>query len=153
MGVLVMDLEKEQKEYEKDLYLALEKELTNTFTDCFDREGLQKGSINLSLKSTRDDILNHIPENEAEYDFLNKNYERILSKVQKIYENDERAKQKYLEIELQKQLAEQQKEAEKDAKFERNIKIIGSIFKWALIIIFAPIVLLFIFISMCAKNK
>ena len=50
-------------------------------------------------------------------------------------------------------LLEQQIQEEKDLKFENGMKIFFNILKWIAIIIFAPIVLLFIFISMCAKGK
>ena len=64
-----------------------------------------------------------------------------------------KAKQEIQNMILQEQLKQQQIENEKDAKFENGVKIFFDILKWICIIIFAPIVLLFIFISMCAKGK
>lgn len=144
---------KTEKEYEKDLKIAVENDLISTMKGYFEREPFQNACINLQLASTRQEILNNVSESEFERNWIDKNYERIYNKVRKIYENDMKAKQQIQNMILQKQLEEQQIQDEKDAKFEIGIKIFFSILKWIAIIIFAPIVLLFIFISMCAKGK
>ena len=63
--------------------------------------------------------MQHIPESEKEFDFLDNNYERILNKVKKQYENDQKAKAYFLteqlkEVQKQKEIekAEQQKKQE-----------------------------------------
>lgn len=144
---------KTQKEYEKDLKIAVENDLISTMKGYFEREPFQNACINLSLASTRQEILDNVPESEFERNWVDKNYERIFNKVKKIYENDMKAKQEIQNMILQEQLKQQQIEDEKDAKFENGVKIFFNILKWICIIIFAPIVLLFIFISMCAKGK
>lgn len=145
--------EKTQKEYERDLKIAVENDLISTMKGYFEREPFQNACINLSLASTRQEILDNVPESEFERNWIDKNYERIFNKVKKIYENDMKAKQEIQNMILQEQLKQQQIENEKDAKFENGVKIFFDILKWICIIIFAPIVLLFIFISMCAKGK
>lgn len=144
---------KTQKEYERDLKIAVENDLISTMKGYFEREPFQNACINLSLASTRQEILDNVPESEFERNWIDKNYERIFNKVKKIYENDMKAKQEIQNMILQEQLKQQQIENEKDAKFENGVKIFFDILKWICIIIFAPIVLLFIFISMCAKGK
>ena len=144
---------KTQKEYERDLKIAVENDLISTMKGYFEREPFQNACINLSLASTRQEILDNVPESEFERNWVDKNYERIFNKVKKIYENDMKAKQEIQNMILQEQLKQQQIEDEKDAKFENGVKIFFNILKWICIIIFAPIVLLFIFISMCAKGK
>lgn len=144
---------KTQKEYEKDLAKAVEHDCIECMKRNFEKEGFTNACINLQLVKTRQDIIKNVAESEVERQYLDDNYERIFNKVRKIYQNDEKAKQQIQEIILRKQLEEQQIQEEKDARFENGVKIFFNILKWIAIIIFAPIVLLFIFISMCAKNK
>lgn len=155
---------KTKKEYERGLKEAIENDLIDTMKWYFENEPFQNACINLKLTSTRNEILKNVAENEIEARWVDKNYERIFNKVKKIYENDMKAKQEIKlildkkealeqeETELKEQL-QQLKEAEQDAKFENGIKIFFNIIKWIFIIIFAPIVLLFIFIYMCAKDR
>lgn len=144
---------KTQKEYEKDLAKAVEHDCIECMKRNFEKEGFTNACINLQLVKTRQDIIKNVAESEVERQYLDDNYERIFNKVRKIYQNDEKAKQQIQEIILRKQLEEQQIQEEKDARFENGVKIFFNILKWIAIIIFAPIALLFLFISMCAKNK
>lgn len=132
---------------------SAKEELERCFCNSFEKYGTQTAILGLSLKNTRDDILSHIPESRIEYDYLNENYEKILNKIKKIYTNDEKAKMQLQQIEIQKQIEQEQLQREKDEKFERTCNAIGSILKWTLIIIFAPIILLFMFIAGLAKGK
>lgn len=96
-----------QKQYEKDLLLAVENDLKSTFMHCFERDGVKNGYVLLTLKSTRDDIIQNVGENTFERNFIDNNYEKILTKVKKIYENDEKSKEyleqlKYVEDETEK---------------------------------------------------
>lgn len=112
--------EKQQKrEYERDLAKAVEKDCVQCMRRCFDREGYQKAFYHLQLSKTRNDILQHIPESQKEYDYLDNNYEKILNRVKKQYENDQKAKAYFLteqlkEVQKQKEIkeAEQQKKQE-----------------------------------------
>lgn len=65
----------------RDNYLTVLEEVQNCFRRCFQREGLELGYTNLSLKSTRDEILQNIPENTVERFYLDNNYEKILNDV------------------------------------------------------------------------
>lgn len=142
-----------QKAYERDLKKALEYDCIDCMKRDFEKEGFYNACINLQLATTRQAIIDNLGENEIEKRYLDNNYEKIFNKVKKIYANDEKAKQQIQQIEIQKQFEEKQKQEEQDAKFENGVKIFFNILKWVCIIIFAPIVLLFIFISMCAKGK
>lgn len=135
----IADKENKQRSFIK----SAEEELERCFCNSFEKYGTQTAILGLSLKSTRDDILAHIPENRIEYDYLNENYEKILNKIKKIYTNDEKAKMQLQQLEIQKQ----------GEKFERTCNAIGSILKWSLIIVFAPVILLFMFIAGLAKGK
>lgn len=143
----------DKKNKQRSSVQSATEELERCFCNSFEKYGAQTAILGLSLKSTRDDILAHIPESRIEYDYLNENYEKILNKIKKIYINDEKAKMQLQEIEIQKKIEQEQLQREKDEKFERTCNAIGSILKWSLIIIFAPIILLFMFISGLSKGK
>ena len=123
---------KTKKEYERDLKKAVEEDVTRTFCQCFERDGVEMGYINLTLKTTREKILANVHENDAEWHYLNENYEKILNKVKKIYINDENAKQKLLQMQLQEQQFTQNQD-------EKKQEIIANIIFNLLQIIFSPI--------------
>lgn len=120
-----------QKEYERGLLKAVENDLITTFSRSFENEGLEDAYMHLRLKQTRDEILDHVPENDAEWHFVNDNYEKILEKVKKIYKNDFEAKKelkdKYGHLmrdeESQKWIDEMNREAEKNQR-EANREVI-----------------------------
>lgn len=133
--------EKQQKrEYEKDITKAVEKDCVQCMRRCFEREGCQKAFYHLQLTETRNDILQHISESEKEFDFLDNNYERILNKVKKQYENDQKAKNYFLteqlkEVKKQKEIeeAEQQKKQEAKNIFFNLIVFLAYAFLFGLI--------------------
>ena len=141
-----------KKQYEKDLKLAVENDLKNCFYNCFEREGLEKGLINLSLKVTRDEIIQNVGENEIERNYIDNNYEKILNKVKKVYENDQKAKNTILTYQLQQQQIKKQDQEKKNQKYMTIFNIIGSILKWICIILFGGIYLIFKFISDLSKK-
>lgn len=99
--------EKQQKrEYERDLTKAVEKDCIQCMRRCFEREGYQEAFYHLQLSETRNDILQHIPESQQEFDYLDNNYERILNKVKKQYKNDLNAKNELLTQQLKQELEE-----------------------------------------------
>ena len=118
MGVLAMEKEKikNQKEYERDLKIAVENDCINCMKRDFEKEGYTNACINLQLATTRQDILEHVPENEFERNYLDKNYERIFNKVQKIYKNDEKAKVQLQQLIMERSIEEQQNQQEKVKK-------------------------------------
>lgn len=151
--------EKEQKQYEKDLKIAVENDLKNCFMNCFEREGLQKGYINLRLLSTRKEIIENVGENFAERQYIDENYEKILSKVKQIYENDQKAKSEYMQLQLLEEQQKQQEEEQKQQEKEQNKNIILNILcylvqgiKWLFIILFGGIYLIFKFIYELANK-
>ena len=127
---------KTQKEYERDLKIAVENDCINCMKRDFEKEGYTNACINLQLAKTRQDIIENVAESEIERQYLDNNYERIFNKVKRIYENDEKAKKGYLELETQKQLEEIQKQEEK--KQEHN-SIIIAIFAFIFILVMSII--------------
>ena len=133
--------EKQQKrEYERDITKAVEKDCIQCMRRCFEREGCQKAFFHLQLVETRNDILQHIPESEKEFDFLDNNYERILNKVKKQYENDQKAKTYFLteqlkEVQKKKEVEEagQQKKQETKNIFFNLIVFLAYAFIFGLI--------------------
>ena len=133
--------EKQQKkEFEKDLTKAVEKDCIECMQRCFEREGYQQAFYHLQLSETRKDILQHIPESTIEFDYLNNNYERILNKVKKQYENDQKAKAYFLteqlkEIQKQKEIeeAEQQKKQETKNIFFNLVVFLAYAFMFGII--------------------
>lgn len=120
---LVKEEKQQKKEYERDLKKAVENDCIQCMKRCFEREGYQRALYHLQLVETRNDILQHIPESEEELNYLDINYEKILNKVKKIYQNDQKAKA-YLLTEQLKRVKEQKEieEAEKQKKQEtKNI--------------------------------
>lgn len=114
--------EKQQKrEYERDITKAVEKDCIQCMRRCFEREGYQKAFYHLQLVETRNDILQHVSESQQEYDYLDNNYEKILNKVKKQYENDQKAKAYFLTEQLkkvQKQKEMQEAEVQKQKEIE-----------------------------------
>ena len=133
--------EKQQKrEYERDIVKAVEKDCIHCMRRCFEREGCQKAFYHLQLAETRNDILQNIPESEKEFDYLDSNYEKILNKVKKQYENDQKAKAYFLteqlkEVQKQKEIkeAEQQKKEETKNIFFNIIVFLAYAFMFGVI--------------------
>ena len=142
-----------KKQYERDLKIAVENDLKRCFYNCFENEGLEKGLIHLSLKITRDKIIQNVGENEIERNYIDNNYEKILNKVKKVYENDQKAKSIILSYQLQQQQIEEQEQEKKSQKWITIFNIIGNIFKWFFIILFGGIYLIFKFVSDLAKGR
>ena len=129
-----------KREYERDIIKAVENDCIRCMEKCFEREGHQKAFYHLQLLETRDDILNHIPESDFEYHYLKENYEKILNKVKKQYENDQKAKNYFLteqlkEVQRQKEIekAEQQKKQETKNIFFNLIVFFAYAFIFGLI--------------------
>lgn len=115
-----------QKEYERDINKAIEKDLRNAFIKVFEKYGTEKAMLFLNLKAVRDDILSKVPESELEFDFAAKNYYKILKQVQEIYVKDHNAKK----------IIEQQQEEKSNSIFNIICFIITlpfKILKWILL--------------------
>ena len=146
---------KTQKEYEKDLKIALENDLYDSIDRVFERTLSENGTNETTLElalleyykaDVRTACINEFGTNEIEKRYLDKIYDKTLKRVYNKWKNHVQ----YYQIQ---ETTKQQKQEEQDAKFENGVKIFFNILKWICIIIFAPIVLLFIFISMCAKDR
>jgi hypothetical protein len=116
--------EKQQKrEYERDITKTVERDCIQCMKRCFDREGYQKAFYHLQLVETRKEILQHIPESEVESEYLDYNYERILNKVKKQYENDQKAKNYFLTEQLKEAQKQKEKEEAKQQKKQETKNI------------------------------
>lgn len=147
---------------EKDLLLASAEEMKNSidtvFEKVFEQNGINETSLEVTLLqyynvNTRNNYIKEFGKNTAQRNYLEKNYDKILKQVYNKWKKHVEYYKLQENIEQQKELEKQLQQELKDAKFERNVKIFFNILKWICIIIFAPIVLLFIFISMCAKDR
>lgn len=151
--------EKEKKQYEKDLLIACKNDLTEfmnrIFEECLNDNGVDKTTLDIILLKfydieTRNKCIAEYAKTIQEQDYLNQEYDKILHNVFKKWQNHV----KYVETYGASQEALRQKEERKKGeKFERTCNAIGSILKWSLIVIFAPIILLFMFIAGLAKGK
>lgn len=146
---------KTQKEYERDLKKAVEHDCIECMRRDIEKEGFTNACINLQLITTRQAILENVPESEFERQYLDDNYERIFNKVKKIYANNEKAR-----IQAEQLKAQQEEEARKNTmayKVLATLGIIGLIIlfilKWALIFGVGACVFVFILICMCAKDR
>lgn len=146
---------KTQKEYERDLKKAVEHDCIECMKRDFEKEGFTNACINLQLITTRQAILENVPESEFERQYLDDNYESIFNKVKKIYANNEKAR-----IQAEQLKAQQEEEARKNTtayKVLATLGIIGLIIllilKWTLILGIGICIFVFILICMCAKGK
>lgn len=146
---------KMQKEYERDLKKAVEHDCIECMKRDFEKEGFYNACINLQLVTTRQAILENVPESELERQYLDDNYERIFNKVKKIYTNNEKAR-----IQVEQLKAQQEEEARKNTtayKVLATLGVIGLIvlliLKWAVILGIGACIFIFILICMCAKDK
>lgn len=128
------EIEKEQKEYEKGLIIACENDLKNSFDKMFnDNKHNTKIEIQTTLSilqkiDTRNAYLKEFGKSGViVYDYLNENYEKILNKVYKKWENNiksiEFKKNIQQKIEANKSNQEQQKEQKKIAIYKLLINI------------------------------
>lgn len=128
------EIKEEQKEYEKGLFIACENDLKNSFDKMFANNGHNtKLEIQITLSvlqrvETRNAYLNEFGKaGVLIYDYLDENYEKILNKVYKKWENNiksiEFEKNIQQKIEESKKNQEQQKEQKKIAMYKLLINI------------------------------
>ena len=146
---------KTQKEYERGLKKAVEHDCIECMRRDFEKEGFTNACINLQLVTTRQAILENIPESELERQYLDDNYERIFNKVKKIYANNEKAK-----MQAEQLKAQQEEQARKNTAVYKVLAVLGVIgliilliLKWALIFGVGACIFVFILICMCAKDR
>lgn len=140
------EVKQNQKEYERDLKKAVEMDCISTMSRVFERDGVKNAYINLRLKSTRDEILKHVAENEIELQYLDNNYEKILEKVKKRFVNDEKAKQEYIANQLLSEVKQQQEKQITDNKIDTILSVIGKF----IIAVFSCAIWLILLFFICA---
>lgn len=85
---------KKEKEYEKDIFLAVENDVREYFFHYFeDKQDIEKAFCELSLLKIRDLILREKTHTALEGHYLDKNYEKILNSVYNIVKNDRKAQE------------------------------------------------------------
>lgn len=153
--------EKERKQYEKDLLLACQNDVKESMNRVFETcvgTSIDETVLDIALYkfydiNTRNEYISTFGKSTIERNYIDKIYDKTLKQVYNKWKNQIKYNQMQEVIKNKDKLLEQQIQEEQDEKFERNVRIFFNILKWICIIIFAPIVLLFIFISMCAKGK
>lgn len=151
-----------KKLIEKDKLIACKNSMLNSFDRIFERAFRENGTNETVLQITllqfynvenRNSYIAEFGKNTIERDYLEEVYDKTLKTVYNKWKKHVEYYKLQENIEQQEELKKQLQQELVDEKFERNVKIFFSILKWICIIIFAPIVLLFIFVYMCAKDK
>lgn len=93
-----------KKEYERDIKKAIENDFIIELKNYINKNGYEKAKNDLYLLEVRTNLIDKFTKNDFEYDFLNNDYEKIINKVKKIYENDQNAKNKILTQQLKEEL-------------------------------------------------
>lgn len=159
-----------EKEYRKENKKVIEKDALiackNSMQDSMDRvfekvlkdNGADETTLQIALLQfykidNRNAYINEFGKTTVQHDYLNEVYDKTLKTVYNKWKKHVEYCQFQDNIKQQEELKKQLEQELQDEKFERNVKTVFSILKTIAIIILAPIVLLFIFISMCAKDK
>ena len=148
----------ELKQYEKDILTACKRELKEKFEKEFELQGLKAKYFFYKIEN-RNNIVKSIAETQLQADFLETNYNKVLNEVIKKYElqeeyNEERNREIAAEqIEkLRPQWEEERKKQERHENAITFLKLLWTIIKWILIILFGWIYLLFKFICALADR-
>ncbi len=136
-----------------DNNLECKKQLKEIFEKSFQEKGLNSKYDFYNI-NTRNNIIKRISQSDEELDWLEENYNDILSTVIKKYELNEQYKRHQQNEELKKQvekmepvLEKQRKDKEKEERFFNTIEIL---FGHPFIILFIVIICLLIWIFMGA---
>lgn len=146
--------EQNKKQYEKDLLIACEEDLKNcidrVFQKSLEENGYNETTLDVVLMqyynvNTRNACISEFGKTTEERNHLEKIYDKKLKEIYNKWENHV----KYCQAKI---FSEQNKQT----KINKIININNSILKflkWALIIIFIPIFILFKFLYDCSKDK
>lgn len=154
--------QKNKKEIEKDLLMACKNNMQDSFDRVFKRAFNENGANETTLQITllqfykvenRNAYIAEFGKTTVQHDYLNEIYDKTLKNIYNKWKKHIEYCQFQENIKQQEELKKQLEQELQNGKFERNIMIFFTVLKWICIVIFAPIVLLFIFISMCAKGK
>ena len=147
--------EQNKKQYEKDLLIACEEDLKSSMDRVFQKVLEENGYDQITLDvvlmqyynvKTRNAYISEFGKTTEERNYLEKIYDKKLKETYNKWKNHI----KYCQIE------NFSKEQNKQSKLDKIININNSvlkILKWALIIIFIPIFILFKFLCDCSKDK
>ena len=147
--------EQNKKQYEKDLLIACEEDLKSSMDRVFQKVLEENGYNQITLDvilmqyynvDTRNAYISEFGKTTEERNRLEKIYDKRLKETYNKWKNHI----KYCQI---KNFS---KEQNKQSKLDKIININNSvlkILKWALIIIFIPIFILFKFLYDCSKDK
>ena len=155
--------EKEKKQYEKDLLIACQNDVKNSMDRVFQRcveNSTDEINLNLALYkfydiNIRNEYITTFGKTTLERDYIDKIYDKTLKQVHNKWA-------KHVENNKIQEFLRQEKEDNEIQKstIYRILSILGItgfilffILKWALIIGIVGCILVFIFISMCAKDK
>lgn len=150
------EIEKEQKDFEKGLIIACENDLKNSFDKMFtNNKHDTKLQIQITLSTlqkidTRNAYLNELGKaGVLIYDYLDKNYEKILNKVYEKWENNVKSiefqKNMQRKIEENKNKLEIQKEQQKIKIYKLLVNIFFILVNPITIIIYLLIIGYFVF--------
>lgn len=154
--------QKNKKVIEKDSLIACKNNMQNSFDRVFERAFNENGANETVLQITllqfykvenRNAYIAEFGKTTVQHDYLNEIYDKTLKTVYNKWKKHIEYCKFQENIKQQEELKKQLEQKLQNEKFERNIMIFFTVLKWICIVIFAPIVLLFIFISMCAKGK
>lgn len=159
LNTRIEQLSQNKKRYLKDVDMDLEKSMNEVFKRIIEQNGATKLTIQCTKMQyynieTRNACINEFAETVREREHLEKTYTPILNRVYKKWNNhidylisQEKVEQEKIELEKQKQQLEQQKrQLEREKKWKWLIVlaiILWNILKWAFIIVFGVIILLF----------
>lgn len=151
-----------KKAIEKDSLIACKNSMQNSMDRVFEKvlkdNGADETTLQIALLQfykidNRNAYINEFGKTTIQQDYLNEVYDKTLKTVYNKWKKHVEYCQFQDNIKQQEELKKQLEQELQDEKFERNVRTVFSILKTIAIIILAPIVLLFIFISMCAKDK
>ena len=138
---------KEKRTFEKDLFLSYEMTLNDEFEIFFSNiNNAELAKTKLLMLDYRKKIIRECGDNEVTYNYLEKNYEKILNNVYKKYKNDEMSKEYFMkankEIERQKQLQELREKRKIEQPKQENINVFKNILYITQIICYSTIIFL-----------
>lgn len=150
-----------QKLIEKDRLKIVETDVKDSmdqvFKQCvYDSSDLSKVDLTLNRfynADYREQYINTLGKTTVEKDYIDKIYDKVLKQVYNKWKNHVKYNELNQNIKQQQILQKELEQEEKDAKFERNVITFFTVLKWICIIVFAPIVLIFMLCLSLAKGK
>ena len=151
-----------KKAIEKDLLISCKNNMRDSFDRVFERALKENRADETALQLTllqfykvenRNNYILVFGKTTLERDYLDEVYDKTLKTVYNKWKKHIEYCEFQKNIKNQQEIAKQLKQKEEGEKFENGVKIFFNILKWIAIIIFVPVVLLFIFLLQLAKDK